>query len=152
MQEPHAITDFRAKLLALLPIASGSGIVFLLTKRSEPIDTTYLSVIDLFGFLVTLALFIYELRGIQHCKALNHLASRLEQQLHLRDAQFHHTAKGPVGRLCWYAGRCIHHLPHDARRLGLRCFCWLQVACTDVTGHRPSRTNARKAIVNLKSS
>jgi hypothetical protein len=73
-----AITDFRAKLLALLPIASGSGIFFLLTKRSEPIDTTYLSVIGLFGFLVTLALFIYELRGIQHCKALNDLASRCE--------------------------------------------------------------------------
>jgi hypothetical protein len=60
-------------------------------------DTTYLSVIDLFGFLVTLALFIYELRGVQHCKVLNHLASRLEQQLHLRDAQFTTRPKARLG-------------------------------------------------------
>jgi len=75
-----SITDFRAKVLALLPIASGSGIFLLLTKRSEPIDTTYLYLIGLFGFLITFDLFIYELRGIQHCKHLEQLASHLEEQ------------------------------------------------------------------------
>jgi hypothetical protein len=94
-----SITEFRAKLLALLPIASGSGIFLLLTKRSEPIDTTYLHLIGLFGFLVTLGLFIYELRGIQHCKRLNQLASHLEEQLHLREAQFIGRPKARLGGL-----------------------------------------------------
>jgi hypothetical protein len=93
----NAITDFRAKLLALLPIASGSGIFLLLTKRSEPIDTRYLYAIGLFGFLITLGLFIYELRGIQHCKHLERLASWLEEQLHLREAQFIGRPKGRLG-------------------------------------------------------
>jgi hypothetical protein len=92
-----SITEFRAKLLALLPLASGSGIVVLLTRRSEPIDTTYLYAIGLFGFLITLGLFIYELRGIQHCKRLNQLASRLEEQLHLHEAQFTGRPKACVG-------------------------------------------------------
>jgi hypothetical protein len=92
-----SITEFRAKLLALLPIASGSGIFLLLTKRSEPIDTTYLHLIGLFGFLITLGLFIYELRGIQHCKRLNQLASHLEKQLHLREAQFIGRPKARLG-------------------------------------------------------
>jgi hypothetical protein len=92
-----SITEFRAKLLALLPIASGSGIFLLLTKRSEPIDTTYLYAIGLFGFLITLGLFIYELRGIQHCKRLQQLASRLEEQLHLREAQFIRRPKARLG-------------------------------------------------------
>jgi hypothetical protein len=93
----NSITDFRAKLLALLPIASGSGIFLLLTKRSEPIETTYLCAIGLFGFLITLGLFIYELRGIQHCKHLEQLASRLEEQLHLHEAQFIGRPKGRLG-------------------------------------------------------
>jgi hypothetical protein len=92
-----SITEFRAKLLALLPIASGSGIFLLFTKRSEPIDTTYLYAIGLFAFLITLGLFIYELRGIQHCKHLEQLASRLEEQLHLPDAQFISAPKARLG-------------------------------------------------------
>jgi hypothetical protein len=92
-----SITEFRAKLLALLPIASGSGIFLLLTKHSEPIDTTYLHLIGLFGFLITLGLFIYELRGIQHCKRLNQLASHLEKQLHLPEAQFIGRLKARLG-------------------------------------------------------
>jgi hypothetical protein len=78
-------------------IASGSGIFLLLTKRSEPIDTTYVYAIGLFGFLITLGLFIYELRGIQHCKHLEQLASRLEEQLQLREAQFIRPPKARLG-------------------------------------------------------
>jgi hypothetical protein len=92
-----SITEFRSKLLALLPIASGSGIFLLFTKRSESIDTTYLYAIGLFGFFITLGLFIYELRGIQHCKHLEQLASLLEEQLHLREAQFIGRPKARVG-------------------------------------------------------
>ena len=66
-------------------------------KTSEPIDTGYLYAISLFGFLITLGLFIYELRGIQHCKNLEQLASRLEEQLHLRKAQFIGRRKGHLG-------------------------------------------------------
>ena len=123
-----AITDFRAKLLALLPIASGSGIFFLLTKRSEPIDTTYLSVIGLFGFLVTFALFIYELRGIQHCKALNDLASRLEQQLHLRDAQFTTRPKARLGGFVGAQGAAYIIYP-------TMLAAWIFVAFVGFTSH-----------------
>lgn len=53
----HAIADFRAKLLGLLPLASGTGI-YLLAKG----DTNYLVPLGIFGFVVTLGLFVYEIR------------------------------------------------------------------------------------------
>jgi hypothetical protein len=76
------IADFRAKLLTLLPIASGAGIFLLVAK--EPIAATalpHLLPIGGFGILVTIGLFLYELRGIQECKALISAAKRLETQL-----------------------------------------------------------------------
>jgi hypothetical protein len=65
--------------------------------RSKPIDTTYLYAIGWFGFLITLGLFIYELRAIQKCKSLEDLASRLERQLHLDEAQFIGRPKARLG-------------------------------------------------------
>lgn len=77
-----AITDFRAKLLALLPIASGGGI-FLLLTRDERLEPDVLLAVGLFGFAVTLGLFIYEYRGIKTCIQLRDYAGRLEDQLHI---------------------------------------------------------------------
>src|SRR4029453_11233264 len=53
-----ATTDFRGKLLALLPLASGAGLFLLLEQRDPGAP---LAAIGVFGCAVTLGLFIYEL-------------------------------------------------------------------------------------------
>lgn len=63
----HAVDDFRAKLMALLPFASGTGGAFLLAKQSQPDVAPYLGPIGLLGIGVTLGLFFYELRGLKLC-------------------------------------------------------------------------------------
>jgi hypothetical protein len=76
------IADFRYKLLAFLPIASGTGIFLLLDN--VPADSPYLPLFlpaGIFGALTTLGLFIYELRGIQTCHALLDCAKELEAEL-----------------------------------------------------------------------
>lgn len=77
------ISEFRAKLLALLPIASGAGIFLLLNqdfsmhlREMRP----HLLVIGPFGVLITFGLFLYELRGIQRCNELYHCGGVLEAQ------------------------------------------------------------------------
>jgi hypothetical protein len=82
----HKIDDFRAKLLALLPLASGAGIFFLLRSdlglRSEG-NSRDLIAVGLLGFLATLGLFVYEIRGIQRCWDLIEAGRRLERELGL---------------------------------------------------------------------
>jgi hypothetical protein len=73
------IIDFRGKLLALLPIASGAGIFLLLTVPAD--STKHLVAISLYGVLITLGLFFYELRGIQKCITLREIGKNLEQKL-----------------------------------------------------------------------
>lgn len=77
----QAITDFRAKLLGLLPLASGAGILLLLRDGSGEQSGVDLAAIGLFGFVVTLGLFLYELRGIRECVQLRCQAMVLEEQL-----------------------------------------------------------------------
>lgn len=93
----HAIADFRAKLLALLPIASGAGGLLILSEK----DTVkqYLGPIGIFGAAVTLGLFVYELRGIQRCKALIKAGSALETRMDIADGQFGPRPKGHLGGL-----------------------------------------------------
>src|SRR5215472_8381696 len=57
------IDDFRGKLLALLPIASGAAALVLLLNNSNAVGK-YLLPIGVYGFAVTSGLFIYELHGI----------------------------------------------------------------------------------------
>jgi len=66
----HAIADFRAKLLGLLPLVSGVGIFILLNQGFTSSTARYLLPIGIFGFIVTLGLSFYELRGIQKCNSL----------------------------------------------------------------------------------
>jgi hypothetical protein len=76
------IAEFRAKLLTLLPIASGAGIFLLIGKDFGTNETIpQLLPIGAFGILVTLGLFVYELRGIQECTALIHAGKTLETKL-----------------------------------------------------------------------
>lgn len=80
----HGISEFRAKLLGLLPLASGAGI-FALWNR--PSVAPILLPIGVFGLMVTFGLFVYELRGIQRCNALIDAARDLEAELGV-DGQF----------------------------------------------------------------
>jgi hypothetical protein len=88
----HAgITDFRAKLLALLPIASGAGIGLLVIQGDGALSTTdagLLVALGVFGVLVTTGLFFYELRQIDVCKQLRNHAAWIEEQLDIHAGQF----------------------------------------------------------------
>ena len=86
-QSHRAVTDFRAKLLALLPIASGTGIFLLLKEGDNALITRHLPAIGLFGFLATLGLFFYELHAMDQCWDLIQRGKLLEDQLGLSGGQ-----------------------------------------------------------------
>jgi hypothetical protein len=66
----HKVDDFRATVLGLLPVASGTAIFMLMDKNKEGAITGHLTEIGFFGALVTLGLLTYELKGIQKCTGL----------------------------------------------------------------------------------
>ena len=76
----HGIDDFRGKLLGLLPLASGAGI-FLLLRNDITNESEHLLAVGLFGAVVTLGLFVYELRGLQRCQKLIDLGRSMEAGL-----------------------------------------------------------------------
>lgn len=76
-----AIEDFRAKLLALLPTVSAGGIFFLMKNDADSPLKNYSLPIGLFGLLVTLGLFAYELFGIKKCHATLIAAKDAEAEL-----------------------------------------------------------------------
>jgi hypothetical protein len=81
----RAIDDFRAKLLGFLPLATGTGIFLLIPDN--PGDgrwKTYLVPIGVFGALITLGLFFYEIYGIKKCHALITAGQQLEGQMRIR--------------------------------------------------------------------
>ncbi len=78
----RAIDDFRAKLLGLLPLATGTGIFLLLGDKTKlNAVAPYLGPIGVFGFVVTLGLFSYEIFAIKKCGALISAGTELEKQL-----------------------------------------------------------------------
>jgi hypothetical protein len=83
----RAIDDFRAKLLALLPLATGTGIFLLYSKDVPPANMGFLGPIGLFGFIITLGLFAYEVYGIKKCGALIAAGKHIESSLGI-DGQF----------------------------------------------------------------
>jgi hypothetical protein len=89
-QNHRTVTDFRGKLLTLLPLASGAGIYLLIPKQASPSDLApaYLIAIGLFGILVTLGLFLHELRGIEQCADLIKVGRALEEKMELPEGQF----------------------------------------------------------------
>jgi len=67
----RAIDEFRAKLLGLLPLATGTGVFLLIgSKESQTLLNEYHLPIGLFGIAVTLGLFCFELFGIKKCAQL----------------------------------------------------------------------------------
>lgn len=113
----HAIDDFRAKLLALLPIASWTGIFVLLTRSG---NNSHVAAIAVFGFMTTLGLSFYELYGIQKCRALIDQGKRLEATLELEGRQF---SKRPPRLLGFIAEEAAAYVIY-----GSTLFAWGYVA------------------------
>jgi hypothetical protein len=88
----HAgITDFRAKLLAILPIASGAGVGLLVAQEEGDLssrEAALLVALGIFGAVVTAGLFLYELRQIDVCKQLRERAAAIENELGIEAGQF----------------------------------------------------------------
>jgi hypothetical protein len=84
------ITDFRAKLLALLPIASGTGFGLILTQGDgrSGIPSLLLIALGAFGALVTVGLFFYEFHQMDDCQQLRNHGVRIERALGIRAGQF----------------------------------------------------------------
>ncbi len=78
------IDDFRAKLLGILPLVSGTGLFLLAGKNEVDTDKAHNEIFVLlgtFGFVVTLGLLFHELRGIQRCIRLATVGAALEYQM-----------------------------------------------------------------------
>src|SRR4051794_35406894 len=76
----HAITEFRGKLLALVPVVSGAGFTLIIGSPGD-VDQRLLLPVGIFGLAVTLGLFVYELRGIFLCHELRDRGERLERAM-----------------------------------------------------------------------
>jgi hypothetical protein len=82
----HKIDDFRAKLLALLPIASAAGLFLLLNDKLpdqaaiQAAGPIFLPV-GIFGVVITLGLFAYEIYGIKKCGKLIGAGIELETDM-----------------------------------------------------------------------
>ncbi|MDJ0704216.1 MAG: hypothetical protein QNJ46_13105 [Leptolyngbyaceae cyanobacterium MO_188.B28] len=93
----RAIDDFRSKLLALLPLATGGGIFLLVGdgSRATTIEPL-LPAIGIFGFIVTLGLFFFELHAIWKCTHLIKAGENLEKHLDIKlsEGQFRERPLG----------------------------------------------------------
>jgi hypothetical protein len=93
----HAIDDVRMRLIGLLPLISGAGIVILLRPEVLGLPAKYYPPIGLFGFVVTLGLLLFEVRGVQQCYFLIALGKEIEKSLCITEAQFTRRPKELVG-------------------------------------------------------
>src|SRR6185436_1962259 len=76
----RAIDDFRGKLLGFLPLATGTGVFLLVTDKARlDIIQPFLWPIGIFGFVITLGLFFYELYGVKKCAHLIRAGIDLEK-------------------------------------------------------------------------
>lgn len=89
----RTIDDFRGKLLAALPLASGTGIFLLIADPAKKFESSFNLPIGIFGFVVTLGLFIFEIYGIRRCTHLIVFGKWLEGQLRI-EGQFKHRPEG----------------------------------------------------------
>jgi hypothetical protein len=78
----RAIDDLRLRLLALLPLATGAGILVLLGGDGVSGDVAV--PVGLFGMVATLSLYFYELHGVEKCAHFIHWGAELERQMGVR--------------------------------------------------------------------
>jgi len=94
----RAIDDFRTKLLGFLPLATIAGIFVLVTdKEKVEFAQPYFWPIGVFGFVITLGLFFYELYGIKKCTHLIRAGIDLEKGLESNGGQFSKRPYGVAG-------------------------------------------------------
>jgi hypothetical protein len=92
----RAIDDFRAKLLGLLPLITGGGLI-VITKDVVNVRNDVFRPVGIFGALVTFGLLAYELYGIRKCHALIQAGRRLEGRMSLRAGQFIDRPRSVLG-------------------------------------------------------
>lgn len=104
----RAIDDIRMKLLGFLPLATGAGAFALLAKNGPLSDETkkYFLPVGIFGLLITLGLYIYELYGIKKCTFLILTDKGLEGSLGV-PGQFHTRPKAILGKLDEVLAGCV---------------------------------------------
>jgi hypothetical protein len=105
-----AITDFRGKLLALVPTLSGAAFALLIGTRKN-FDHRLLLAVGIFGLAVTLGLFCYELRGMLLCVELRNRGGKLERAMQRPAADADEEMRGH------FLHRTEHHKIGDARKL-----------------------------------
>jgi hypothetical protein len=84
----QSITDFRGKLLALVPIASGAFIGLTTAKVHWAESGPLLIAAGIVGALATFGLYLFEAWLSDTCRHLEHQASYLEKELQVEAGQF----------------------------------------------------------------
>jgi hypothetical protein len=79
----RAIDEMRTKLLGLLPLATGAGILVLSGRGSTGPPPALSAAIGSFGILATLGLFSYELHSMKKCGALIDAGRKMEKRLNI---------------------------------------------------------------------
>jgi hypothetical protein len=94
------IDDFRAKLLALLPVVTGIGLFAVLEKDPQvgACHFSALTTIGIVGALSSIGLFVHELRGITDCYMLIAIGTALERKLTKANTD---TKWGPFSSRHW---------------------------------------------------
>jgi hypothetical protein len=94
----HAIDEFRMKLLGLLPLASIVGLIAVQKGAFGAVDVRRNELVAYAGFFAsvfTLALFVYEIRGIRRSHRLVKRGKELEVKLGVRGQFWLCTADAP---------------------------------------------------------
>src|SRR3954466_4296123 len=79
----RAIDDSRLKLLGLLPLATGAGILVLSGRADGDMDRSLSLAVGLFGLIATFGLYCYELHGMKKCGALIDAGRLIEQHMRI---------------------------------------------------------------------
>jgi hypothetical protein len=85
----QAIDEFRLKVLGFLPLATGTGFLFLFNSKDLGIGywqgpgRPLLLPIGIFGFLITAGLFLYEIYCIRKCESFIQAGQRLESEMNI---------------------------------------------------------------------
>ena len=84
------------KLLGLVPLVSGGGIILLLDAGKRPAWSPVTIFVALLGAAVTFAIYRWEVRNIQICRWLIERGAELEEkELGLIEGQFHKRVQEP---------------------------------------------------------
>ena len=96
--------DISLKLLGLIPLVSGAGILTVLfagSGRSRTDAAVLGSFVGIFGAIVTFAVYRWEVRNSQFCAYLNSQVARLESDLGIPPGQSHRLGR-PSAPPVWF--------------------------------------------------